>query len=86
MSTVAPLLPQHHSVLARSARVRAPGMATVDCTADVREGMERIALGIFTDMTNAGSTFQQALAAIYVSGLQHAIERGRVSPSSFTKE
>lgn len=39
-----------------------------------REFLEEMALGIFTDMVNAGSTFQQALSAIYVSGMQNAIE------------
>lgn len=32
--------------------------------------------GKFTDMVNAGATFQQALSAIYVSGMQNAIAAG----------
>lgn len=34
-----------------------------------REFIEQQALGIFTDMTNGGCTFQQALAAVYLSGM-----------------
>ena len=34
-----------------------------------REFIEAQALEIFTDMTNGGCTFQQALAAIYLSGM-----------------
>lgn len=34
-----------------------------------REFIESQALGIFADMTNGGCTFQQALAAVYLSGL-----------------
>lgn len=34
-----------------------------------REFIESQALEIFTDMTNGGCTFQQALAAIYLSGM-----------------
>ncbi len=34
--------------------------------------VEGIALAIFTDMTNSGATLQETLAAIYLSGLEHA--------------
>ena len=34
-----------------------------------REFIEQQALGIFTDMTNGGCTFQPALAAVYLSGM-----------------
>lgn len=40
---------------------------------EVREAFEEIALEVFADMTNAGATFQQALVAIYLSGIQHAV-------------
>jgi len=40
---------------------------------DQIEAMDRIALGIFTDMTNAGRTFQETLSAIYLSGMSHAV-------------
>ena len=47
-------------------------METINVSPEVREFMEGVALGIFTDMVNSGSTFQAALAAVYVSGLQNA--------------
>lgn len=34
-----------------------------------REFIEAQALSIFADMTNGGCTFQQALAAVYLSGM-----------------
>jgi hypothetical protein len=43
-------------------------------TTDQVECLQRVALDIFTDMTNAGYGFQQALASIYLSGLQHAAQ------------
>lgn len=63
-----------HSSNARPYTVRAFGMVSVPVTNEQRETIERIALDIFTDMSNAGAPFQQTLAAIYLSGLKHAIE------------
>lgn len=42
-----------------------------------REMIEAIALEIFTDMSNAGATLQQTLAAIYLSGMENALEASR---------
>ena len=39
-----------------------------------REFIEREAIDIFTVMTNGGCTFQQALAAIFLSGMSAAKE------------
>ena len=39
-----------------------------------REFIEREAIDIFTTMTNGGCTFQQALAAIFLSGMSIAKE------------
>ena len=41
---------------------------------DQREFIEREAIDIFTTMTNGGCTFQQALAAIFLSGMCAAKE------------
>ena len=49
-------------------------MSRIHLSADEREAVERIAIGVFADMVNAGMSFQQALAAIYLSGAQHASE------------
>lgn len=35
--------------------------------------MQRIALSVFTDMSNAGFSLRETLAAIYLTGAQHAI-------------
>lgn len=48
-------------------------MASIKMPPEVRQAMEEAALGIFTDMTNAGATLQQTLGAIYLSGIEHAI-------------
>jgi hypothetical protein len=41
---------------------------------DMRVGLTQVALEIFADCTNVGVPFQDALLAIYLSGLQHAHE------------
>jgi len=88
-SYVAPLLPVHSSMrpLVRRERIRPHNMDYIHgVTHEQGEALERIALGIFTDMTNAGATFQESLAAIYLSGLSHAIEaeklRGKPAASA----
>ena len=37
------------------------------------QACQRIALDIFTDMTNSGMPFSITLASIYLSGVQHAV-------------
>ena len=37
------------------------------------EAAQRIALSIFTDMSNAGFSLRESLSAVYVSGLAHAV-------------
>lgn len=70
------LHPIHHSVrrVIRNQRLRPSGMAKIEVSPEQSEMLERIALEIFTDMTNAGATLQETLAAIYFSGLVHAEE------------
>jgi hypothetical protein len=41
---------------------------------DQFEALQRISMSIFADCTNVGVPFQEALAAIYLSGLQHGQE------------
>ena len=65
------LRPMPPLVLGRGARPR--NMATVKLPPGMRETIESIALDIFTDMTNAGCSLQQTLAAIYLSGSEHAL-------------
>ena len=44
-----------------------------------REFIEAEAIDIFTTMTNGGCTFQQALAAIFLSGMNAAHTVGRAN-------
>lgn len=65
------LKPQHKSKVGRPPRPR--GMETTRIGVEGRELIEQIALDIFTDMSNAGATLQQTLAAIYLSGVENAL-------------
>lgn len=48
-------------------------MDRTNITREQNEAAQRISLSIFTDMSNAAFSFREALAAIYLSGIQHAI-------------
>lgn len=75
------IFPVHHSVrslLARGLKFRPRDMSSVKMERDHYEGLQRIAMEIFADCTNVGVPFQEAIAAVYLSGLQHG--------SSLTKE
>lgn len=62
--------PLHHSIAGRAPRLP-NNMERMQVPAEMREGLTNIALSIFADAVNAGQPFQQALLAIYLSGLQH---------------
>lgn len=56
-------------------RNRVPiGFGTMPVSDEQREMLERLSLSIFADMSNSGHAFQAALAAVYFSGMQHALE------------
>ncbi len=63
---------QHHSRLRRQTLPRPYGMDRVDMEPDTRMFIEQEALDVFTTMVNGGATFQQALAAIFLSGMSAA--------------
>ena len=65
-----------HSSVARERLHRVYGMSRIRLNEEQREFAEGLALSIFTEMTNAGHTFQSALCAIYLSGLKHGAESG----------
>ena len=69
------LRPMHPSVIKKrtvyTGSIRPNGMEKLVVTSEQREVVEKVALEIFTDMINAGATFQETLAAIYVSGAKH---------------
>ena len=59
----------------RSFRVRPHGMSRVEgATPDQIAAIQSIALGVYTDMSNAGFSLRETLAAIYISGAKHALE------------
>lgn len=65
------LHPIHWSI--RDQRPRPYNMDRIILPRELAEFADRMALEIFTDMVNSGAPFAEALAAIYVSGLQHAV-------------
>lgn len=72
------LIPIHHSVQERSARSRGfrprpYGMSVIAMPHEARECIESIVLSIYTDMVNSGASLQETLAAVYLSGCEHAI-------------
>lgn len=46
------------------------------------EAVERTALGVFSDCVNIGLTFQEALSAVYLSGVDHALSACQEEPAS----
>jgi hypothetical protein len=68
---ISTLHPVHVSVVKRG-RISPNRMARISMPDEMRETMTRVAIDIFTDMSNANHSFQDALLAIYLSGLQHA--------------
>ena len=72
-----PLIPVHHSI-ACGTWLRTPQcMDRMSLDHETREALTRVALAIFTDMTNANLPFQNALTSIYLSGLQHGHEMAK---------
>lgn len=63
-----PIHPRHSSV-GRKYYFRPKDMSSVEFTPEQREALERMAIDIFTDMTNANFSFRDALAAILLSGM-----------------
>lgn len=70
------ITPQHHSLLNVNFK-RPKGMDRTHLPNEHRVMIEEQALAIFADMTNAGCSLQQTLAAIYLSGMNAAIEATR---------
>ena len=61
--------PRHHSV-GQSYKLRPHNMSRVDLEAGAGEVLQREALSIFTDCTNANLNFRDALVAILLTGMQ----------------
>jgi hypothetical protein len=46
-------------------------MTYIETTKEHADQLNEIAMGIWVDMTNAGRSLQETVAAIYLSGLVH---------------
>lgn len=68
---MAELHPIHHSIPLGGITPRR--MAKTRLSAEQSAFIEKFALSIFTDCVNAGRTFQDAITACYLSGLQNGL-------------
>lgn len=66
------ITPLHYSLRSPAQHRRRPQkMASMRLPHDLSAAATGVALEIFADCTNAGLPFQDALLAIYLSGLEH---------------
>lgn len=72
-----PLYPVHHSVAGARIQLRPQCMDSIRIPHETRAALSKVALDIFTDMTNVNRSFQDALLAIYLSGLAHGSDIAR---------
>lgn len=68
-----PLEPLHQSVRRLRGMSTPINMSAVTLTPEQSEVLQRIALSIFTDCSNRGVAFSDALMAVYLSGLEHGV-------------
>lgn len=67
-----PIRPQHFSVRGKAIKLKPRGMTELrGVPTEKVAAMECLAIDIFTEMVNSGKTFQESLAAIYLSGLEN---------------
>lgn len=71
MKAMAPL---HWSLRKQGRHIAPAQMSRIEVTPEQAEAVDSLALSIFTAMTNSGATFQQSLAALYLTGMEHARE------------
>ncbi len=62
----------HFSVV--GLRINPRNMQRLPCTHDQSAALMNVALEMFADVCNSGHTFQEALVAVYLSGLNHGAE------------
>ncbi len=73
-----PLRPMHKSMLGSQGWRRTPvNMSCMEIDEDTKMAVTEIALSIFTDCINSGKTFQDAILAIYLSGLENGAEASK---------
>lgn len=51
-------------------------MKAIEIPDDLKQDITTIALSIFTDCVNGGKTFQDAILAVYLSGIDHGKHGG----------
>lgn len=67
-----PLRPVHFSLRPEYYYKRTPyNMERIQIPHELNDSLTRIAIEIFNDCSNVNHSFQDALLAIYISGLQH---------------
>ncbi len=68
-------MPNHLQTCSENHRFRLTpsGMEYMEMGYDTRATLERIALDVFTDTSNAAFSFREALLAVYLTGLQHGV-------------
>jgi hypothetical protein len=70
-NTPEPLYPAHQH---GRFRLLPRNMSWLECSMEQIQVMQGVALSIFTDASNNGFALREALAAVYLSGLQHGVE------------
>lgn len=65
--------PLHEGKRGGRFRMTPSGMDRLDVTEEQAQAAQRIALSIYTDMSNNGFALREVLSAIYLSGVSHAI-------------
>lgn len=68
------LAPRHHSALKRKSPLRPSGLSCTLLPDETRMFIEAETLDIYARMVNAGCSLQQTLSAIYLSGMNAAME------------
>lgn len=67
-----PIRPMHRSMLGSQGWTRAPaGMSRIGLDDETKDRLTIVALSVFTDCVNGGKTFQDAILAVYMTGLEN---------------
>ena len=61
----------HPSLRARGHRPRPMGMERLAISHEQAAALDQISMSIFADCVNVGVSFQAAISAVYLSGLEH---------------
>ena len=73
-----PIRPMHRSMIGSQGWSRPPvGMTAIAIKDELKHDITKIALSIFSDCVNQGKTFQDAILAVYLSGMENGIEANK---------